>query len=500
MDTLVSNSTGNRNIAIGSYTLQSNSSGSSNIVLGDIAMQSSTAGSNNIAIGQATLNKNTSGNYIAAVDIAANFSNTTGTGNTAFGANALQNNTTRNYNSAFGYNAGLGDSDGSSRFNTLPTLQYSTAIGAFAQVTQNDSIVLGSVDRSTRVVIGITSPSNLLSVSPVNLSSTSITATQSGNNVTASAAIFSVANIGEIIVWASDGSMATITGYTSATQVTVSTSATRMAGYFRTHKVGLQVASNGNVYVAGDNTSVFSIQKASANDLILTADTTNNRVKIANSTSAAAADVTLLVLDSAPSTVTPTGTAGAMYYDSTNNKFMCYTTAWGDCNNGASGGLTRTVTLVPEYAGGVLRADGTNNLGTMTSDAVSGLTLAQGYKHNYYQWTTTNSSAQDYGIIVNTALPSEYASGLANLKIWANTTNLTGATGTIQFRNNAGTICYAAPVSITPTAINTWQQKTVGAMSGCTFAANDIVTITISVSAASNAIFKVGEITFTYTN
>ncbi|OYW84521.1 hypothetical protein B7Z17_03950, partial [Candidatus Saccharibacteria bacterium 32-49-10] len=69
-----------------------------------------------------------------------------------------------------------------------------------------------------------------------------------------------------------------------------------------------------------------------------------------------------------------------------------------------------------------------------------------------------------------------------------------------QLQDNSGTTCYTSPVSITPSAATTWQQISVGAISGCTINASDVVTITIHMVAASNGIFEVGEVSYTYVN
>ncbi len=196
---------------------------------------------------------------------------------------------------------------------------------------------------------------------------------------------------------------------------------------------------------------------------------------------------------------------GTLYFDLDTQEMLVYANAsWqvlnGGTGGGGGGGQTRRINLIPEYAGAILQADGSNNSGVMNADSVKGLSSGQGYKHNYYQWTASGTTAQDYDIVAQTQLPSEYVSGLSNLKIWGYSSNTTNATATIQFEDTDGTTCYASAVSFTPSTGSTWEQKTVGAMSGCAFAANDIVTITIHLVASNDAVFRVGEISFDYTN
>ena len=75
------------------------------------------------------------------------------------------------------------------------------------------------------------------------------------------------------------------------------------------------------------------------------------------------------------------------------------------------------VTLAPEYAGATLTGDGTNNIGTMTSDFCSNtgaLAIATaicsvaGDVHNYYSWTATATAVADYDIYVRYQVPSDF--------------------------------------------------------------------------------------------
>src|SRR5690606_24104025 len=167
----------------------------------------------------------------------------------------------------------------------------------------------------------------------------------------------------------------------------------------------------GNVTLqnATDSTDAFTIQTAGGADTLFTADTSNNRLVVGNATGTGGTNTTLLVVDSA--TGDPTGVAGAMYYDSANNKFRCYTTQWVDCDTG-SGNTTR-VTLSPEYPGGTLYADGSNNNGTMLADYDST------DRRNYYSWSSSQGSLQDYDIVISTTIPSDYVGNLSGWNVWA---------------------------------------------------------------------------------
>lgn len=270
---------------------------------------------------------------------------------------------------------------------------------------------------------------------------------------------------------------------------------------FQASGTNIATISNSGVAITATSTTAFSIQKAAGADVLFTADSTNNKLVVGNATGTDTA-TTLLVLDSSTADPTTAATNGAMYYNSSLGKFRCYQAgAWTNCIS-PSGPATQQVTLIPEYAGGVLSANGAvaTNVNA-SSSAVSGLTLAQGYKHNFYQWNTTSATAQQYSIIVNYQLPSNFTSFVAssfNIWTYADVLTSTGATFTLKSAN--GTSCYVAPVSVIPTAAATWQNKGPGdPANGCTFAANDVITIIITPSlVVGSGNVNIGELGFAY--
>jgi hypothetical protein len=268
------------------------------------------------------------------------------------------------------------------------------------------------------------------------------------------------------------------------------------------------LSATGAVTIQNTSVAALSVQKASGTDTLFTADTTNNHIKIGNNTAAAGTDVTLLVLDSAGSGTVPTGLAGAMYYDSTNNKFKCYTTSWVDCDTTGGGGASaKKITLTPEYAGGVLKADGTDNNGTMTSDYLGGLSSGEGYKHNFYEWSSSQATAQDYDIYVTHQLPSDFNAtsefDASTWKVWTYVDNNTNSILTMTVYDADGTAC-ASGVSIEGAGTG-WTQVTLtdfDTNANCDFAANDIITIKVSMSSLTPNTNKVrvAEIQYGYTN
>src|SRR5690606_38151641 len=83
------------------------------------------------------------------------------------------------------------------------------------------------------------------------------------------------------------------------------------------------------------------------------------------------------------------------------------------------------IALRPEFEGAVLRPDGSNNVGYMSSDFCSGSSgrmninatacLNSGgtssEEHTYYEWTTIEASAQDYDVYVRWRVPDNFDNG-----------------------------------------------------------------------------------------
>ena len=146
----------------------------------------------------------------------------------------------------------------------------------------------------------------------------------------------------------------------TARTVSASTSYVIVWGGIRTSNTGAQILQN-----TVDSTSAFSIQNAS-NTKLLNADTTNMRITIggaSGSLSGRALEVTSV--DITTTLRVGDGTNGISFNDQTSGKLRFRGTAQNDIS----------LTLSPEYAGAVLTGDGSNNVGTMTSDFCSGSSL-----------------------------------------------------------------------------------------------------------------------------
>ncbi len=150
---------GNGNTAFGHQALLSNYIPDANTAVGALSLYTNSLGSWNTAVGVTALYNN-NGFKNVALGNSSLYLNETGGGNTAVGNEALYGNVIGNGNTGIGHMAGL--SNGS--------LDNATAIGAKAEVSQSNSLVLGSVDgvngatNSTKVGIGTTAPDTTLHV------------------------------------------------------------------------------------------------------------------------------------------------------------------------------------------------------------------------------------------------------------------------------------------------------------------------------------------------
>ena len=173
MEALLYNTTGNYNTASGVQALVSNTTGNYNTASGIEALVSNTTGSYNTASGMQALLFNSAGNYNTADGYYALLFNTTGSSNTASGILSLSSNTTGSYNTGVG-NYAL--SSINTKGNDLTCIGHrcgvgadgltnATAIGAYATVSQSNSLVLGGAGSYTvKVGIGTATPSNVFTI------------------------------------------------------------------------------------------------------------------------------------------------------------------------------------------------------------------------------------------------------------------------------------------------------------------------------------------------
>ena len=170
------NTTGILNSIFGASAGTSNTTGGLNAFFGESAGGSNSTGFGNTFIGQAAGSQNTSGFNNTFNGVTSGRDTTTGDFNAFFGSGAGQNNSTGDRNTFIGrLSGGSISGSGNTALGDLakigsPILDNATAIGANSSVSQNDSLVLGSINgingatADTRVGIGTTAPAERLHV------------------------------------------------------------------------------------------------------------------------------------------------------------------------------------------------------------------------------------------------------------------------------------------------------------------------------------------------
>lgn len=181
-----SSTNANSNAFVGYQSGWKNTTGSINSFFGFQAGRDNTTGFENAFFGSGAGDSNTVGDNNAFFGASAGNSNVEGRENTYIGYHAADNVQTGDRNTALGFQAGGSSNVGvaSGNKNTFvgaeaqmngTALFYATAIGAGARVSQNNSLVLGSVENplvgtpSISVGIGTTAPKAKLDVTGGNI-------------------------------------------------------------------------------------------------------------------------------------------------------------------------------------------------------------------------------------------------------------------------------------------------------------------------------------------
>ena len=172
------NTTGGYNVFIGQQAGKVNVTGGSNLFLGSYAGAGNTNGSYNLFMGNSSGQQTVAGNGNTFIGDGSGYSNQSGSNNTYIGrSTGFSGNTSGTFNTFIGYGAGV---------NAAATnVDYSTAIGVNAVVSQSNSVILGAAGANVgignsapmtklHITTGVTNASglrlqNLTSASPATL-------------------------------------------------------------------------------------------------------------------------------------------------------------------------------------------------------------------------------------------------------------------------------------------------------------------------------------------
>lgn len=239
---------------------------------------------------------------------------------------------------------------------------------------------------------------------------------------------------------------------------------------------------------SGANTSIIAAADGQA--LQLDGD---NGVRIGDGTDSG--DPTLLTLDKGATAPSATGNAvlGSMYYDTTLGKVQCYEAdGWGACSSSPD----NFITLSPEYTNAVTNGSG---IGDFTSDICSdSLDINDGTSgqpticgtnetYNFYNWTTTETSAQTHDIYVTYQLPTSFTGFVEGSTSLVGRTDDNTASVKYQVYKNtsAGLTACGSVVNVSTGAQSTWQKVTATGSAdpaNCNFTSGDSLVIKISLT------------------
>ena len=231
--------------------------------------------------------------------------------------------------------------------------------------------------------------------------------------------------------------------------------------------VGGATNLNNTTTVRTTSTTAFRIQNASSSDLLV-ADTTNNKVMIGSATNGIEFSANGMVL------------------------------------SGTARGSDR-LTVSAEYPGLTFRGDGANNDGNLSSDfcsqplGINTSACSTGVATNYYQWTTTQTTAQDYDLYFKMRYPDRASpssgGGVVNFTMdgFVTATATDSVSATIF---KGATTCGTYNIA---TVNNTWTTTSMSTAFGtCNFAAGEEMVIRIKLTAGQNNFARVGDIQLTY--
>jgi hypothetical protein len=167
-----------------------------------------------------------------------------------------------------------------------------------------------------------------------------------------------------------------------------------------------------------------------------------------------------------------------------------------------------TQLLSPEFPGATLSGDGSQNIGTMTSDFCGNtgtLTLNTGIcntgqVHNYYSWTTSQSAQEDYDIYARWQVPSNFGDTAAfSFSGWRTAVG-TNESITVTLYNSAGTSCGSGTIGGATGTVGSWVTAVNITYAGCTITAGENMTFktTLSVPGSNTDFVRMGEITIGY--
>lgn len=152
---LLSNTEGHNNTAFGAQTLAFNTLGNSNVAVGISALFSNVTGNSNVAVGGSSLSKNQSGSHNVALGAQALDGILAGSGNIGIGYQAGSNITTGQNNIVLGYQVNAVDPIANGQLN-IGNLIFSQGINATGTILSTGNIGIGVQAPARKLHVAIT--------------------------------------------------------------------------------------------------------------------------------------------------------------------------------------------------------------------------------------------------------------------------------------------------------------------------------------------------------
>jgi hypothetical protein len=161
------------------------------------------------------------------------------------------------------------------------------------------------------------------------------------------------------------------------------------------------------------------------------------------------------------------------------------------------GSKTKKEVLSAEYAGAALVADGSSNVGSMTSDAVTSSPYM-----NYYEWNSSEVALNDYDVRVRYQLPSDFdgwGSGGIEFNYATESTSSANNKVDIYVYEQTGGIDEPSDLTNVSSSAGVWTTTTMsGANLDVCNAAGEVCVIMIRMYSTNDNYVRVGDIEITY--
>lgn len=170
--------------------------------------------------------------------------------------------------------------------------------------------------------------------------------------------------------------------------------------------------------------------------------------------------------------------------------------SWDVTSGGGSASGAVVVTYTPEYQGFTLFPDGSDNIGTMSSDYEEGTGSG---KRIFYKWTSNKVTLQDFDVVVKFQIPSDFLEWDATpIEIDYKTADGLTTSNKVDVVAFDTTGTGATLTGATGLASSSWTTAGIGFSGSPTWTPNGYLILRVKMSALSTKFTQIGDIRFKY--